>query len=181
MTETPQTARDDTPAIAAYATMHALADKAAAAEWKFIPGEERERFRPVARSAIDAHKADGIAAGRIADLLESQAALRYELRELTGNHDELVNELLENAGDEWDRDEAADAIAVRYVRHLEAEAGRLACAVRDIQIAASDALKSAEDREADSERGDDRHDGPWASAHYGTPEELAVHAREDSE
>jgi hypothetical protein len=28
---------------------------------------------------------------------------------------------------------------------------------------------------------DDRHDGPWASAHYGTPEELAVHAREESE
>jgi hypothetical protein len=34
--------------------------------------------------------------------------------------DSLVGEILQNAGDEWDRDEAGEAIAVRYVRHLEA-------------------------------------------------------------
>ena len=30
-----------------------------------------------------------------------------------------LNELLVNAGDEWDSDEAMTSIAVRYVRHLE--------------------------------------------------------------
>lgn len=48
------------------------------------------------------------------------AALRAELTELTDNHNGLIEEILLNAGDEYDGDEAAEAIAVRYVRDLEA-------------------------------------------------------------
>lgn len=48
------------------------------------------------------------------------AGLRSELTELTDNHNDLLNEILLNTGDEYDGDEAADAIAVRYVRDLEA-------------------------------------------------------------
>ena len=155
MTETPRRQRDDAPAIAAYATMHGLGEGAAAAEWRFIPGEEREKFRSAARAAIAEHKADGIAAGRIADLLEGRAKLLAELREQTRDHDRLIEELLQNAGEEHGSDEgAAEAVAVRYVRHLEAETTRLACVVRGIQITAGDALKSADDREADSEDAD---------------------------
>ena len=32
----------------------------------------------------------------------------------------LAGQILRDAGDEWDLDEAAESIAVRYVRHLEA-------------------------------------------------------------
>lgn len=44
-----------------------------------------------------------------------------EARRLRTEADEFVNELLENAPDSWDDDVAAEAIAVDYVRHLEAE------------------------------------------------------------
>jgi hypothetical protein len=47
------------------------------------------------------------------------AVIHRELHELSGNHDELLEELMRNTGDEWDGDEAAEAIAVKYVRHLE--------------------------------------------------------------
>jgi hypothetical protein len=33
----------------------------------------------------------------------------------------LAEEILRDAGDEWDLDEAAESIAVKYVRHLEAQ------------------------------------------------------------
>jgi hypothetical protein len=33
---------------------------------------------------------------------------------------ELIGQILANAGDEWDRDAAAEVIAVDYARHLEA-------------------------------------------------------------
>jgi hypothetical protein len=47
------------------------------------------------------------------------AVIHRELHELSDNHDELLEELMRNTGDEWDGDEAAEAIAVKYVRHLE--------------------------------------------------------------
>lgn len=37
----------------------------------------------------------------------------------------LLDQVLENAGDSWDQDAAAESIAVDYVRHLEAEVRRL--------------------------------------------------------
>ena len=40
-------------------------------------------------------------------------------------HDDFLEELLKNIGDEWDGDEAAESIAVSYVRHLEDEVRRL--------------------------------------------------------
>jgi hypothetical protein len=152
MTEPTHTARDDLPAIAAYATMHGLGDEAAEAEWRFIAGEERERFRSVARAAVAAHKADGIAAGRIADLLELTGKLQTELREQTRDHDRLLEEIFKGTDTEPDMSDTPEDFAVRYVRELEAETTRLACVIRDIHITASNALKSAEDREADGER-----------------------------
>lgn len=38
----------------------------------------------------------------------------------------LLSEVLANAGDEWDHDEADEAIAVKYVRHLEETARAVA-------------------------------------------------------
>jgi len=40
-------------------------------------------------------------------------------------HDEFLNDLLENIPEEWDTDEAAEAIAIDYLRHLESEVKRL--------------------------------------------------------
>lgn len=42
---------------------------------------------------------------------------------------ELANAVVENAPDEFDGDESIDAIAIRYVRHLEAEVARLRTAI----------------------------------------------------
>jgi hypothetical protein len=39
--------------------------------------------------------------------------------------DAFVNQLLENAPETWDGDDSAEALAVDYVRHLEAEVERL--------------------------------------------------------
>lgn len=52
--------------------------------------------------------------------------LRAELAEVSGYHAELLDGILRNAGDEFDADEAADVIAVRYVRHLERQTEQLA-------------------------------------------------------
>jgi hypothetical protein len=49
------------------------------------------------------------------------ARLRAELHEEQGYRSELTNDILLNAPESLDGDEAADVIAVRYVRHLEAE------------------------------------------------------------
>jgi len=48
MTDTPQTARDDTAAIAAYAARYKLDAEAAAADWRFLVEGEREYWRAVA-------------------------------------------------------------------------------------------------------------------------------------
>jgi len=67
-----------------------------------------------------------VAADVIADPAPDVTKLRAELDELTGYHDELANDILLNAPESFDGDEAAGVIAVRYVRHLEAERDRLA-------------------------------------------------------
>jgi len=56
MTATPETARDDLPARAAYAAHHHLSAEEAAAEWPFTPDREREHehWRAVARAVIAA-------------------------------------------------------------------------------------------------------------------------------
>lgn len=36
-------------------------------------------------------------------------------------HQDFVNEVMENAPDEWDDDVAMEAIAIKYVRYLESE------------------------------------------------------------
>jgi hypothetical protein len=51
--------------------------------------------------------------------------IRREAAEMDGYHAETIKDILLNAGDEFDGDEAADAIAVRYVRHLEARIGEM--------------------------------------------------------
>jgi len=48
MTDTPQTARDDTTAIGAYAAGYQLDAEAAAVEWRFLVEAERERWRGIA-------------------------------------------------------------------------------------------------------------------------------------
>jgi hypothetical protein len=80
--------------------------------------------------------------------------LHKELRELIQAHGQKLEEILKNTGDEPDMSGTPEDSAVRYVRHLEAETTRLACVIRDIHLRASDALKSAEDREADGESED---------------------------
>jgi hypothetical protein len=132
---------DDTAALAAFATHHDYDPEAALTAWGLAGGKERARWRATSDAAVMA-----------ADLKSPACRnLRAELGEITRYHDELLDEVLRNAGDGWELDEAADSIAVKYVRHLEAETTRLACAIRDIQITASDALKFAEDREADGD------------------------------
>lgn len=146
MTEPTHTARDDLPAIAAYAAHHGLDREAAETEWGFTTEAERGNFRAGARAAVAAHKADGIAAGRIADLLELTGKLQTELREQTRDHDQMLEEIFKGTDAEPDMSDTPEDFAVRYVRELEAETTRLACVIRDIHIAASNALKSAEDR-----------------------------------
>jgi len=53
MTDAPQTARDDTAAIAAYAGRYGLPAEAAAADWRFLVEGDREHFRGVAAGAPD--------------------------------------------------------------------------------------------------------------------------------
>lgn len=57
----------------------------------------------------------------IADPAPDVTKLRAELDEEQGYRSELTNDILLNAPESFDGDEAADVIAVRYVRHLEAE------------------------------------------------------------
>lgn len=57
--------------------------------------------------------------------------VRAELHEVTGYWNDLTEEILKNTGDEYDGDAAAPAIAVRYVRDLEAVAGRNAAGLRN--------------------------------------------------
>jgi hypothetical protein len=40
------------------------------------------------------------------------------------DHVEFLNDLLEHAPDSWDGDDPAEAIALAYVRHLEAQVER---------------------------------------------------------
>jgi hypothetical protein len=40
------------------------------------------------------------------------------------DHVTFLNDLLDHAPDTWDGDESAEAIALRYVRHLEAQVER---------------------------------------------------------
>lgn len=58
---------------------------------------------------------------RLGALTRSLAAAAYGARiaRLEEEHSDLVNELLEQAPESWDGDEAAEAIAVSYLRHLE--------------------------------------------------------------
>ncbi len=50
-----------------------------------------------------------------------EAAARHVISLNGGCPDgELLEQILANAGDDWDQDAAAEAIAVDYVRHLEA-------------------------------------------------------------
>lgn len=74
-------------------------------EFAFEAGAEAERDQ----AAIAAQPQPGPGLG----------SERDQLREITGYHNDLLDEILRNTGDEWDGDEAAEAIAVRYVRHLE--------------------------------------------------------------
>jgi hypothetical protein len=62
-----------------------------------------------------------VAADVIADPAPDVTKLRAELDEEQGYRSELTNDILLNAPESFDGDEAADVIAVRYVRHLEAE------------------------------------------------------------
>ena len=52
--------------------------------------------------------------------------------------DDFLEELLKNIGDEWDGDEAAESIAVSYIRHLEDEVGRLGGDFRPARYAEED-------------------------------------------
>ena len=52
----------------------------------------------------------------------------------------LAEDILRNAGDEWDLDEAAESIAVKYVRHLESRCVWLAEAVARRDVTAWDML-----------------------------------------
>lgn len=45
--------------------------------------------------------------------------------DFVNEHDDFVNEILEHTDDDWDGDDAAEEIAIRYVRHLESEVTRL--------------------------------------------------------
>jgi hypothetical protein len=105
LVSTPQTARDDLPAIAAYATMHALGEEAAAAEWRFIDGEERERFRSAARSAVAAYiEANGgdpadsraiiLEAVGVPDYWQTRAALAAETSRREGAEGKLAEAVL---------------------------------------------------------------------------------------
>jgi hypothetical protein len=62
-----------------------------------------------------------VAADMIADPAPDVTKLRAELDEEQGYRSDLTNDILLNAPESFDGDEAADVIAVRYVRHLEAE------------------------------------------------------------
>jgi hypothetical protein len=52
----------------------------------------------------------------------------------------LAGEILRDAGGEWDLDETAESIAVKYVRHLEARCAGLAAAVAARDVIAWDML-----------------------------------------
>jgi hypothetical protein len=67
MTETPQTARDDTAAIAAYASRWGLDPEGAAVDWRFIAECDREYWRKVAGADDDVRRR---AAGDLAALTE---------------------------------------------------------------------------------------------------------------
>jgi hypothetical protein len=86
-----------------------------------------------------------VAADVIADPAPDVTKLRAELDEEQGYRSELTNDILLNAPESFDGDEAADVIAVRYVRHLEAEiaehaepqpAPELAAAMRESRLRA---------------------------------------------
>lgn len=63
---------------------------------------------------------------RALEILQADAAqTREAMAEITRIHDELIEAVLKNTGDEWDQDAAAEAIAERYVRWLEGEVERL--------------------------------------------------------
>lgn len=118
MTESAHTARDDLPAIAAYATMHGLGDEAAEAEWRFVAGEERERFRSVARASVAAYIGAnrGDPADARAIILEAAGAgpgdaprLREALAAVTADGNRLRDDLRDLASG-WLAD-AADAEA----------------------------------------------------------------------
>ena len=54
-------------------------------------------------------------------------------------HDDFLEELMQGIGDEWDGDNAAESIAISYVRHLEAEVDRLGGDRRPAWCAENDA------------------------------------------
>lgn len=97
-----------------------------------MPGNELDRVKTDAQVKLDAHR-DEI--DRLRDQAQKALAAegertaerdqaRAELAEIRGFYDNLIEEILKNPGDEYDYDEAADAIAVRYVRDLELTARR---------------------------------------------------------
>lgn len=72
------------------------------------------------------------AVGQCEQLAAELARVRAETAQKDSWHAETVNEVLLNAGDEFDEDAAADVIAVKYVRYLEDELSRARNAVRDL-------------------------------------------------
>jgi hypothetical protein len=107
----PAPAAAATPGQAAYETVYGDVSLLGSM-WHDLEPSQRERWEAAAQAAIAAqepHAAPDV------------TRLRAELDEEQGYRSELTNDILLNAPESFDGDEAADVIAVRYVRHLEAE------------------------------------------------------------
>lgn len=81
--------------------------------------EENARLRQLA--ADDWQRFEAERADLLADNLGARgSAWIAELRDEVRRFEDFSNEIVANAGDEWDGDEDQEAIAIRYVRWLEA-------------------------------------------------------------
>jgi hypothetical protein len=99
-------------------------------------GELEAHLAAAQKRALVADRKRDQHAIRINELESELARVRAEAAEMDGYHAETINGILLNAGDEFDGDEAADVIAVRYVRHIEAERDRKHAALLVIDEAA---------------------------------------------
>lgn len=68
------------------------------------------------------------------ELSERYERLKHDHQELSTNHDELVNELLERAPERYDGDWAAEALLVQYVRDLESVRDRAIAALTQLSV-----------------------------------------------
>jgi hypothetical protein len=91
------------------------------ATWDQVPQWQRDRLENAARDAIAAHKAGGGGDPDPRLVALDPAMLHKELRELIQAHEQTLEEILKNTGDEPDTSDAPEDFAVRYVRHLEGE------------------------------------------------------------